>query len=71
MRKDLESTYVPSCVECQQNKSSTTKPIGPLHPLPVPDAHGDSVTMDFIEPLPVDEGFDCLITLTDRLGADI
>ena len=27
--------------------------------------------MDFIGPLPPDEGFDCLLTLTDRLGADV
>ena len=34
---DLEAAYIPLCAECQQNKSCTTKPIGPLHPLPVPD----------------------------------
>jgi len=71
MHKELESAYVPGCVECQRNKSMTSKPIGPLHPLPVPDAQGDSVAIDFIGPLPVDEGFDMIITLTDRLGADI
>jgi len=37
MRKDLEEGYVPSCMDCQCNKSSTSKPPGPLHPLPVPD----------------------------------
>jgi len=42
-----------------------------LHPLPVPDARGDSVAIDFIGPLPVDEGFDMIVTLTDGLGADI
>jgi hypothetical protein len=58
-------------MECQHNKSSTTKPIGPLHPLPVPDGRCNSVAMDFIGPLPPDEGFDCLLTLTDRLGLDV
>ena len=71
MRRDLEKAYVPSCVDCQRNKSSTTKPIGPLHPLPVPDERCDSVAIDFIGPLPVDEGFDCIVTLTDRLGSDV
>ena len=71
MRSDLESAYVPSCVPCQRNKSTTTKPIGPLHPLPVPEARGDSVAMDFIGPLPWDEGFDCILTMTDRLGSDV
>ena len=27
--------------------------------------------MDFVGPLPVDEGYDCILTMTDRLGADI
>lgn len=46
MRKDLEEGYIPSCIECSRNKSSTSKPTGPLHPLPVPDEHCDSISMD-------------------------
>lgn len=69
MRKELESAYLPGCVECQPNKSTTSKPTGPLHPLPVPDARGDSVAMDFIGPLPLDEGYDMIVTFTDRLGS--
>jgi len=42
-----------------------------LHPLPVPDNRGDSVTIDFIGPLPIEQGYDCIMTMTDRLGADI
>lgn len=71
MRKDLESGYIPSCIDCQQNKNSTTRPTGPLHPLPVPDERGDSVAIDFIGPLPEENGFDCLITMTDRLNSDV
>lgn len=56
MRKELKSAYVPGCIKCQHNKSTTSKPIGPLHPLGVPDACGDSVTIDFIGPLPHNEG---------------
>jgi len=56
MRRDLEQSYILSCSECLRNKSRTTKPAGPLHPLPVPDARGNSVAMDFIGPLPVDGG---------------
>jgi hypothetical protein len=44
---------------------------GPLHPLPVPDGRGTSVAMDFVGPLKPDNGFDCILTITDRLGADI
>jgi hypothetical protein len=52
------------------NKSATTRPAGLLHPLPIPDKRGDSVTMDFVGPLPVDKGY-CILTMTDRLGADV
>ena len=71
MRRDLEKGYVASCPECQRNKSTTSKPIGPLHPLLIPDERGDSVAMDFIGPLPKDEGNNCIVTFTDRLGSDI
>lgn len=71
MRKDLEEGYIPSCAECLRNKSSTSKPSGPLHPLPIPDEHCDSVSMDFIGPLPLDNDFDCILTITDRLNSDV
>jgi hypothetical protein len=31
MRRDLEQGYIPSCMECQQNKNSTSKARSPLH----------------------------------------
>jgi hypothetical protein len=71
MRRDLVNAYVPSCTDCQRNKNKTSKPTGPLHPLPVPDKRFDSVAIDFIGPLPEDDGFNCIVTMTDRLGADI
>ena len=71
MRRDLEHAYIPACADCQRNKSKTSKPIGPLHPLPIPDARCDSVAIDFIGPLPLDNGFDTIVTFTDRLGSDI
>ena len=70
MQKDLEEAYIPSCAACQRNKSPTQKPVGPLHPTPVPDGHFKSIAMDFIGPLPWDEGFDEIVTITDMLGAD-
>ena len=71
MRTDLENGYIPSCIDCARNKSSTSKPTGPLHPLPVPDERCESISMDFIGPLPTDQGFNCILTITDRLGSDI
>jgi len=71
MCKDLKEGYIPSCRECMRNKSFTMKPCGPLHPLPVPDERCMSISMDFIGPLPVDQGYDCILTIMDRLGSDI
>ena len=71
MRKDLEEGYIPGCRDCMKNKSFTTKPSGPLHPLPVPDGCCSSILLDFIGPLPVDEGYDCILTITDRMGSDM
>ncbi len=71
MRKELETMYIPSCEHCQRNKSSTSKPPGPLHPLPIPLRPGDSVAIDFIGRLPLDGGFDYLATVTCRLGSDV
>jgi len=71
MHHDLEQGYVASCPECQHNKSSTVKPYGPLHPLPIPDQCGNSVAIDFIGPLPKDDNKNCIVTFTDCLGSDI
>lgn len=71
MKTDLEKAYVPSCDACQCNKSSTKRPPGPLHPLPLADKCGDTVSIDFIGPLPEDAGFNSLCTITDQLGSDM
>jgi hypothetical protein len=71
MRKELETSYVPRCVDCQQNKSATSKPCSPLHLLPIPNARGDSVAIDFIGPLPPDSGFNQITSLTNHLGSDV
>ncbi len=71
MQKELETMYIPSCEDCQQNKGSTGKPSGPLHPLPVPDGRGEAIAIDFVGKLPEDNGFDCIATITCRLGADM
>ena len=71
MRRDLLRAYIPACAECQRNKSSTLKPAGPLHPLKVPNDRFESVAIDFIGPLPPDDGKDMLVTMTDCMGADV
>ena len=71
MHRDLEKAHIPSCSECQRNKNCTSKPTGPLHPLPVLDHCFDTITLDFIGPLPEEDGKDTILTMTDLLGADI
>lgn len=71
MCRDLEQGYIPSCMDCQCNKSHTSKPIGPLHPLPVPDEHGSSVAIDFVGPLPVNSGYNMICTMKCHLNSEI
>lgn len=71
MCKDLEEKYIPGCQDCQRNKSTTTKLVGPLHPLHIPDGRCELIAMDFISPLPEDEGSDCILTITNRWGSDV
>jgi hypothetical protein len=47
------------------------KPTGPLHPLPIPNACRDSIVIDLIGPLPVDNRFDCIVMIINCLGADV
>lgn len=70
MRRELEDLYIPTCEQCQRNKSSTRRAAGPLHPLPVPDGRCESVAIDFIGPLPDDGGYNSIVTLTCRLGSE-
>ena len=70
MHWDLEQAYIPSCPNCQHNKTAITKLVRPLHPLPIPDARGNSVAIDFISPLPKDQGFDCIISMMDHLNCN-
>ena len=54
-----------------------TKPTHPhpldlyVHPLPVPDDHFDTITLDFISPLPEENGKNTILTMMDLLGTDI
>ncbi|GAA5972537.1 hypothetical protein JCM11641_001890 [Rhodosporidiobolus odoratus] len=59
--------YVSSCDGCQRHKSRTTRRAGQLHSLPVPPRAFSDVALDFVGPLPLSEGKDMLLTVTDRL----
>ena len=71
MWRDLSKAYIPACIGCQQDKSPIMKPAGPLHSLLNPDQQGDSIMIDFIGPHPHNDGFDCIVTITEYLSSDI
>jgi hypothetical protein len=71
MQAFLENSYIPSCDICQHVKAPTVRLFGPLHPLPIADRRFQSVVIDFIRPLPEEDGCDHILTLTDQLGADV
>ena len=71
MFTSLARYYIPGCPDCQWFKATWRKLSGPLHPLPIPDHWGTSIAMDFVSPLPEDNGFNCILTIADWLGAKI
>ncbi len=71
MCRDLKFGYVKGCSDCAHKKLAMQCKFGPLHPLPVLDGRFKSVALDFIGPLPEDDGFNCILTMTDHLGANV
>ena len=69
--KSLKNTvqdYVKSCDVCQRTKNRTQKPFGLLQPLSVPTQKWESISMDFITPLPkTARGNAGLFVVVDRL----
>jgi hypothetical protein len=63
MQTFLKLVYIPGCLDCQRNKAPTTKPMGPLHPLLVPNGHFKSIAMDFVGPLPEEDGCNAILSI--------
>ena len=59
--------YCDSCAICQASKSKTQRPVGLLHPLPIPNRPWGSIGMDFIGPFPKSQGYDYLWVIICRL----
>ena len=66
MGKDLHE-FCESCEACACVKGSTKKPMGKLHPLPIPTKPWDSIGMDFIGPFPESKGFNYLWVIICRM----
>jgi hypothetical protein len=67
MRQEI-CDYVGGCADCQRNKVNTQARKAPLTPIfPKPEAMPfETVTMDFIVKLPLSNGFDSILTITDH-----
>ena len=66
LEQDVE-TFVKQCDICQHAKHSHDHPAGLLQPLPIPGGAWQDWSMDFIEGLPVVEGFSVILVVVDRL----
>jgi hypothetical protein len=62
------SQYCKTCNICLRTKAQRCKPLGKLHPLLVPKAHWDVVSVDFIIELPDLNGFDAIMVIIDLVS---
>jgi transposase InsO family protein len=61
--------YVRSCVSCAQNKASNRTASDFLHPLPIPARRWETISMDFVGPLPkTSKGHDFLLVVVDKFS---
>jgi hypothetical protein len=67
MRQEIRD-YVGGCADCQRNKVNMQARKAPLAPIfPNPEAMPfETVAMDFIVKLPLSNGFDSILTITDH-----
>jgi hypothetical protein len=67
MRIDI-TEYVKGCADCQRHKVNTRPTKAPLQPI-YPKAETtpfETVALDFIVKLPISQGFDSILTVTDQ-----
>ena len=67
MRRFIQD-YVKSCTVCARSKSTHHKPYGILQQLPIPEKPWNSLSMDFIEHLPLSAGFTSILVIVDRFS---
>ena len=67
-RPDVEA-YVRGCMVCQRDKGRSGQKLGKLLPLAVPEGAWESVSLDFVGPLPeTSRGHNMILTVVDRFS---
>ena len=61
------TNYIHLCSVCSRSKSLHPKPFGPHQFLPIGEQPWDSISMDFIEGLPLSDGHDTILVVVCRL----
>ena len=64
-------SWLDTCGTCQVTKTSTQRPVGLLHPLPIPNRPWGSIGMDFVGPFPESSGYDYLWVVICRLTSQV
>ena len=70
MAQDIEM-FCMSCGTCTASKDTNSKPRGLLHNLPISDRPWQSISMDFLGPLPKSNNFDYLLVIIDQLTSQV
>ncbi|MBW0501209.1 hypothetical protein O181_040924 [Austropuccinia psidii MF-1] len=60
--------YVSSCQQCSRNKNIDHKKFGLLKPFQIPSGPWNSLSMDFINQLPLSNNFDSILVVVDRFS---
>lgn len=63
--KSAVHAFVSECLICQQAKPDRSKLPGLLQPLPVPERAWKVLSLDFVEGLPMSDGFNCILVIAD------
>src|SRR3979490_3178933 len=66
--RTLVVEFFKSCTTCMRSKSQSHKPYGFLKQLLIPELPWDSISMDFIEQLPLSSGFTSILVIICRLS---
>jgi hypothetical protein len=63
----LVQDFCKSCSTCAWSKAPQHRPYGFLKQLPIPEKPWNSISIDFIEKLPVSSGFTSILVIVDHL----